>query len=621
VKETGGPRGRRRPGAIPGAIPTLTMRRITLDVVRGLLVLVWVFAAPPIGAQPSSGGEEERLAGLIRTAEAEKDFGRVADAYRRVVELRPVDPAAWQGLGVAEALRGSFEEAIPALERALTLDGKLWGAALYLGISYYRTNRFDEAVRPLEKAKKLRPGDPSIHYWLGASHNAAGRHPAAITELRQAVKMARTDHEVLYLLARSYAEYAAQLEQRLLTSEPDSTAAARVRAGDAALVDSRQAAITELSRAIDRHPEAPGLHFDLGTLLWTEKRYDEAAAAFRREVVLDPSNAEVHRRLGAYLLETGRAAEAMRHVEMALRLRPDDESIQELRRVAAKLQAARAALPGIECKSVKECLERGNLARLTKILELRAGREKMDPVRRALARAYVASGRMEAAYDRLVDGDERGAIEPEESFLLAQAAQTLSRETADLILTNHPESARAHMMRGEALERQRGADISRALVAYQSALKLDSGLTGTHYAIGRVLWKLQRFDEAAVQLTAELRRNPHHGGAHYYLGRTYHSLGDSARAARHLEQAVAANPRLTDGWRALGRARMGIGQPELAVEAYRQALLNAPNDSGLYALLGAAHKAAGNEADARESFAMARRLSAARFQDAAGSKP
>ena len=78
-----------------------------------------------------------------------------------------------------------------------------------------------------------------------------------------------------------------------------------------------------LRRAIELQPHLAEAHFDLGIALYRTNRVDEAIDAYRRAIELQPDNAEAHCGLGVASLVAGRAEEASGHFHQALALRPD----------------------------------------------------------------------------------------------------------------------------------------------------------------------------------------------------------------------------------------------------------------------------------------------------------
>src|SRR5262249_47018556 len=69
-------------------------------------------------------------------------------------------------------------------------------------------------------------------------------------------------------------------------------------------------------------PDQAEAHTKLGIVLWTQGRYDEAAAACHRSLELRPDHAESHYTLGIALRAQGRYDEAAAAYRRALELKP-----------------------------------------------------------------------------------------------------------------------------------------------------------------------------------------------------------------------------------------------------------------------------------------------------------
>jgi tetratricopeptide (TPR) repeat protein len=206
------------------------------------------------------------------------------------------------------------------------------------------------------------------------------------------------------------------------------------------------------------------------------------------------------------------------------------------------------------------------------------------------------------------------ADDPDALYLLGKAYHARSSEVGHRLFELHPNSYRVRLMRGEAFEKAGRQDYANALEEYRAALKLNPHVPGAHYAIGRILWKLRRWDEALPYLEKELAGNPHHALANYYLGSSHLSLGAAGRAIPYLEAALRARPDLTQARRDLGKAHARNGNYDAAIASYRRALETDPDDAGLHALLAVAYRASGQIEDARRSAEMARELGAQRNQ-------
>src|SRR4051794_31864838 len=73
----------------------------------------------------------------------------------------------------------------------------------------------------------------------------------------------------------------------------------------------------------DEEPEGAADWYERGSEL-EEASPEEAMAAYRRALEIDPGLADAHVNLGRLLHESGRAAEAERHYRLALTARPED---------------------------------------------------------------------------------------------------------------------------------------------------------------------------------------------------------------------------------------------------------------------------------------------------------
>ncbi len=84
-------------------------------------------------------------------------------------------------------------------------------------------------------------------------------------------------------------------------------------------------------------------------------------------------------------------------------------------------------------------------------------------------------------------------------------------------------------------------DYHAAAVPLMRARDLEPDKTSIREALGRALFRTQRYREAAEEFEAVVERYPVNDYAHFCLGRALTKTGRPARARRHL--AIAANLR------------------------------------------------------------------------------
>lgn len=577
-----------------------------------------------LGATPQGTATQQRLDELLAElgeAQHEQDHARLQALYSELARLQPRKPEFQRGLGLACYLQGEFEPAIVALERASSLDSDLPGTQLYLGISYYRMNRFSEALVQLDQAPEFRANDPMARYWVGATYRALGRMPEAISSLEAAQAGAKTNLDVLQMLTRSYSEHSAEWFRRLLTAAATSPPARLLKAEELAMDGAEEAALQELEEALAEAPNLIGLHRARGEILWSQQQHEEGAAEFRLELEIDPFSVESHIRLGAFLLDNGDPASALGHLRLSQRFAPSDERVvtlldQALRAGVAALDPfgnAHDTSPSAELSidAAHLAYRRGEAERASVLLQrvLEVQGESVE-VRRLLARCQIAEGRIEEAVEHLQRILASRTDDPETLYALGKIYDRLASQSAAKLFRLNPRSSEARILRGESFERGPRYEFARALAEFREARNISPNDPGSHHAIGRVLYKLKRFDEAIPNLQAALALNPSHAMANYLLGKIRLLQGQRAAAIDSLHAAVHARPDLAAAQRDLARALVLEGHHEEGIRIYQTLLESGPEDASLHALLAAAYRRAGRMEEAKAQAEKARLLSA-----------
>jgi len=221
-------------------------------------------------------------------------------ALERAMSLVPDSPLIVEQYGLALVEMQRFEEALTILERALALDAELLEsriggarAALYLG-------QPERAIELLEDTGPLIEEDPEALTVLGEAYVEADRFEDAVPQLQRAADLDTTLADPLYLLARAYrgigrAEMAqtalVEFEQRSQQEAPAATVEGgaeehrlqqmRTRAGVYLTEGRFSEAIPVLDAAIAERSDLPEL-FDMLALAYdgigNSERAEEARA-------------------------------------------------------------------------------------------------------------------------------------------------------------------------------------------------------------------------------------------------------------------------------------------------------------------------------------------------------
>jgi len=211
-------------------------------------------------------------------------------AFRHISEENPRLTDAWQQLSTELEVVGRYDEAAEACRKAITIAPDLAGEfGLRLAALYLKLERFDDA----EKHAKL---GEKVNY--GSSH----------------VLLAR-----IALAKKDYAKAAA--ESQLAGRDEFAHLPALVLQAQIEAQQNHAQRALELVQQVEREAEerhlgnVETLNFVKGDALARMQRFDDAIAAFKREIELFPLNRQTYASLYIVYMLTGRPGEANQTLE------------------------------------------------------------------------------------------------------------------------------------------------------------------------------------------------------------------------------------------------------------------------------------------------------------------
>ena len=227
------------------------------------------------------------------------------EACARALDLNPNLDIVYTSLGELYTATGRYEPAENAYLDALKIDPNNSTSLIGLGEVYRILQRPDEAEARLRKAIGLHPGDWATYNALGTFLYRSGRYIEAAEQFRIMVSLDNSN-------ARAHTNLASSL---VFAEEFD-------------------AAELAYQRALELEPHAM-TYSNLGILLYTVGRYDEAISTLRNALSMADQNYLIRSNLGDALRAAGRDAEAIPAftgardlAEQALQVNPNDAFIQ-----------------------------------------------------------------------------------------------------------------------------------------------------------------------------------------------------------------------------------------------------------------------------------------------------
>ena len=306
--------------------------------------------APAVLQQHAKEGERALAEG--RYAEAEK-------AYETLRQLSPGTAEVHARLGFIYFQQAKFSDAIPSLREAIRLKPGLPNVDSLLAMSLSELGKYEEALPALERAFS-QTADPVLQRMAGLhlqrTYTGVGRDRDAVDVALRLSRLHPDDPEVLYHSARLFANFAYLQTMRLATVSPDSVWLHQA-AGEAnesqGLYD---AAIREYRQVLAAAPRRPGIHFRIGRVLLERSKSDasgdnalEARKEFEQELALDPTNANAAYELAEMNRKAGELEPARKLFEQAVRYYPAfEQALVGLGRTLITLGRPAEALPHLQ---------------------------------------------------------------------------------------------------------------------------------------------------------------------------------------------------------------------------------------------------------------------------------
>jgi tetratricopeptide (TPR) repeat protein len=297
-----------------------------------VLALLLAMAAAGGQGQTSAAGEDQRQTAFA--LEQQGDNAEAETAWRAVLKVHPANAEAYAHLGLLEARREHYTEAVPLYRKALALNPAMPGLRLNFGLSLFKSGALKEAIQAFTLLLKSQPpSSPEalrLTALIGLAHYGLGEYAAAVPYLKQASADDKQNLPFRLALAHSCLwskQYQCVLDvyHEILTLNAES-AEADMLAGEALdeMKDNAGAA-QQFRAAVKADPREPNVHFGLGYLLWGLMQYEEAAQEFQAELANNPEHAQALVYLADTDMRLSQPEAAPPLLEKAIRIDPGIE--------------------------------------------------------------------------------------------------------------------------------------------------------------------------------------------------------------------------------------------------------------------------------------------------------
>ena len=235
-------------------------------------------------------------------AEAGAELPPLCRKAAQKLEVDPTySPAKDVALAALYALAGDEDDALHAYRRIGPVQSSPSPSASRFAkaVTAMHQHRYDDAETLLLSWLGTNPRDRMARYDL-----ALVRHQISMAQVARLIEVAPDSYHVHQMLGQLYVGLTMANE-----------------ASDGLQEDDK--AIAEYLAVAAVRPDLPGVHFWLGHLYWKHGDADHALTELTRELELDPGHPEANGELGAVLVAQGHVADAIPHLESAIRSMPD----------------------------------------------------------------------------------------------------------------------------------------------------------------------------------------------------------------------------------------------------------------------------------------------------------
>lgn len=308
------------------------MRRSLRLRIFPILAILLAMSAVHCAGQAAEAAQSQRKIALAleqqgRNAEAEA-------AWRLVLKDHPSSPEPYAHLGLLEARQERYNEAIPLYRKALAMNPAIPGLRMNLGLALFKRGDLKQAIDEFQPLLAKQPSGTAenqrLTILIGMAHYGLAEYAEAAPYLKQAAANDTQNLPLRLSLAHCYLwtkQYQSVLDtyHEILTLGAES-AEADMLAGEALdAIKDNFGAIQQFRAAVKADPKAPGVHFGLGYLLWTQKQFTEAATEFQAELANNPNNAQAMAYLADIDVQRQQSEAALPLLEKAVRIDPSIE--------------------------------------------------------------------------------------------------------------------------------------------------------------------------------------------------------------------------------------------------------------------------------------------------------
>ncbi len=307
--------------------------------------------------------------------------------------------------------------------------------------------------------------------------------------------------------------------------------------------------------------------------LWLQRKYDDAATAFRAEMKRHPRNLDATAGLGMSLVMQFKLDGAEEQFDRVLTKQPDN--------ALAHTGKAMVSINRLQSSS-KTLIDKRNDLLSKAEAEAQAALQSdqyMPQAYFALGTVYKEQNRLDEAYEKF---KEAANLDPTYSDAYAQLAvidQMQGRtaeatEHAKIAIENNSANSTAHFALGESLLQQGSVDaaikeLNTALYLYRNSAPVNLALGKAYESQGNIDAALKQYERASLIKPEMKEPYSRMVALHIAMGKQYEAQNNTVGALKEYKQATLIDPHHPEPYLHMATLRESRGDLELAIAELR----------------------------------------------------
>ncbi len=215
--------------------------------------------------------------------EAEKTFLQVLRQGGKFTLLH-------HNLGIVYQQQKFYDKAILQFREAVRLQPNFGESRLLLGYSLLSLAKTVEAVKELEHAVKLLPKQSSARLQLAKAYERTDNWFGVVDQYRALREIDPKNGEYAYQLGKAYDKLSEWSSRNIVRVNSGSARLYQTLGQNYLLQGKYELAMVEYQRAINADPKLPELHLALALIFLEQKKFDEALREIELELKLVPES-------------------------------------------------------------------------------------------------------------------------------------------------------------------------------------------------------------------------------------------------------------------------------------------------------------------------------------------